>query len=281
MSDKEHAALEIIESVLPQARSPIVLCSFGKDSIVLLHLCLRIRKIPVMYWRSSKFHEKHKQAHKVSLLWDLEMYDTWPLMTFDYANEQYFEVLHVYGAGRDARGKLGILVMNTGVRPHDGESRFLCARDDLLGTPRLALSAWPWDVTFHGHKSLDPPEIGETAHITQPIATVGGTVTVCPLHDWSDADIWDYIKRHDVPYDSKRYDEGCKEESPDSYPTCWNCRDPKFRGQDVWCPKSEAMMPSEARTQSAMDADRNALLGYLEYCEVTGDPRTTPHLEHL
>ena len=58
-------------------------------------------------------------------MWDLEMYDTWPIFAFDYANDKYFEVNSVFGMGCDARGKLGIIVMNTGVRPHDGEARFL------------------------------------------------------------------------------------------------------------------------------------------------------------
>lgn len=280
MENKEQDALALIGDVFRQATNPISLCSFGKDSIVVLHLCLRHQKVPVMCWRLARFHEKHQQQHHVAKLWDLEVYDTWPVLTYDYANKGFYEVLHVYGLGRDKTGTLGIMCMTTGIADRIDESRFMCAKDDLLGRPKVIEGIWPWDVTFHGQKSSDPGEFSATASIIQPLSLLGNTVLVCPLHNWTDEDVWAYIHRYNIPYDRQRYEEGRKANSPDSYPTCWNCRDPRHRGESVWCPKYEKTMTSEARSQEEMDRDNNLLNQSLKYCEVAGAPRTTTNTAH-
>lgn len=280
MDIKEKTALAILESVMVESANPISLCSFGKDSIVVLHLALRIRKIPVMCWRLEKFQEKNKQANAVSILWDLELYDTWPLVTFEYMNREYFEVMNIYGTGRNEDGLLGILAAATGVQPYDNEDRFLCAKNDLLGRPRNEQSSWPWSVTIHGHKSADDIDIGQMK-ITKPISPLGATTLVCPIHDWTDDDVWAYIHRYNLPYDVDRYDNLIKKESPDSYPTCGNCLNPLTKDMRVWCPKDQKLIMNVSRTQEAMDADMAALKQHVTYCDVSGDIRTTPHLEHV
>jgi len=126
--DKESRALDMIREQLSTALRPIVLCSFGKDSLVLLHLCLRLRKVPVLFFRFPKFHEKHMHAMQVMQQWDLEVFDMWPKIATDYQKGSFFEVLHGYSTGPG-----GILHLSSGIRERkDGETRFLCAVDDLL-----------------------------------------------------------------------------------------------------------------------------------------------------
>jgi 3'-phosphoadenosine 5'-phosphosulfate sulfotransferase (PAPS reductase)/FAD synthetase len=274
--DKELDALDLIGKHIVQARNPIVLCSFGKDSIVLLHLCLRFRKVPALFFRFSKFHEKHQHALRVMQDWDLEVYDMWPQAVHEYQHGEFFEILHGYSVGMKAH-----IHLFSGIRKReDGESRYLCAVEDLMNRPRSFCNAYPWDVTFHGHKGTDDPEIGGSGAIVQPVSTLGGTTVVVPFTDWTDEDIWAYIRKYDLPYDRQRY-AGDETTSPDKYPTCYKCLDTQLIGQTVECPKYERPIKNIARTEEQHESFRRELIGKLHYCEVVGEPRCTPNVAHL
>jgi len=277
MQAKTQQALALLSPHLLAAKNPIVLCSFGKDSIVLLHLCLRIRKVPVLFFRFPKFHEKHAHAQRVMRGWDLEAYDMWPEQVHYYQSGRFFEVLHSYPTGGNAH-----IHLFSGIRERqEGESRYLCAVQDLLQRP-VASSTYPWDVTIHGHKGTDDPEMGASGAIVQPVSQLGGTTLVVPFVDWTDEDIWAYIKYYNLPYDEARYDAKQETTSPDKYPTCYRCLDGAYRGALVPCPKlNEALIPNMAVDQQAHAEFRAQLLSTMSYCEVRGDGRTTPNDAHL
>lgn len=275
--DKENAALSFIAGQLRGATNPAVLCSFGKDSIVLLHLALRIRKVPVLFFRFARFHEKHVHAMQVMRDWDLEVFDLWPKTVTEYQHGDFFEVLHGYSTGN-----LGALYLFSGIRERrEGEDRYLCAMADLLARPKSHGNDYPWDVTLHGHKGTDDPEIGEIGTITNPVSQLGGTRLVVPFIDWTDDDIWAYIRKYDLPYDRQRYDEKDEAVSPDKYPTCFRCIDTRLIGQSVDCPKFEHKLMNIARPAEEHEAFRLALSSALHYCEVAGVPRDTPNHSHL
>lgn len=277
MHTKVAQALALLEPVLMQARNPIVLCSFGKDSIVLLHLCLRIRKVPVLFFRFAQFHEKHLHAYQVMKDWNLEVYDMWPAAATYYQSGSFFEVLHSYPTGNN-----GHIHLFSGIRAYrEGEPRYLCAVDDLLNRP-MAVSEYPWDVTIHGHKGTDDPEMGSKGEIVSPVSQLGGTQLVVPFVDWTDEDIWAYIRYYNLPYDRQRYDQKDETTSPDKYPTCYRCLDGDYRGALVPCPKrGGALIPNQAVDQATHLQTRNRLINQLSYCEVTGAARTTPNDAHL
>lgn len=277
MEEKEAQALALIGEQLSAALSPIVLCSFGKDSLVLLHLCLRIRKVPVLCFRFAKFHEKHAQAARVIQDWDLEVYDLWPRTVTEYQHGAFFEVLHGYSTGQG-----GVIYLFSGIRARrNEETRYLCAVDDLLCRPKSHGHDYPWDCTFHGHKGTDDPEIGTLGAIVEPVSPLGGTRLVVPFIDWTDDDIWDYIRRYDLPYDRQRYELKDEAVSPDKYPTCFRCLDTRTIGELVDCPKYQQPLMSMARPEEEHVAFREALVGSLQYCEVTGAPRDTENAAHL
>lgn len=277
MLSKETQALDLISAQLQTAVNPIVLCSFGKDSLVLLHLCLRLRKVPVLFFRFAKFHEKHAHAQTVMQAWDLEVFDIWPKTVTDYQHGEFFEVLHGYSTGNG-----GTVYLFSGIRARrEGETRFLCAMSDLMDRPKSHGNDYPWDVTFHGHKGTDDPELGERGPITNPVSQMGNTRLVVPFIDWTDDDIWAYIRKYDLPYDRQRYDAKDETVSPDKYPTCFKCLDTRLIGQVVDCPKFEQPLLNIATSAEDHEAFRLALVGSLNYCEVSGEPRSTEHTEHL
>ncbi len=51
-------------------------------------------------------------------------------------------------------------------------------------------------------------------------------VKLCPLADWTDEQVWDYIRRHDVPY-NRLYDKGYKSIG------CEICSTPALAGEDA------------------------------------------------
>lgn len=277
MNKKETQALALIGEQLRTAVNPIVLCSFGKDSLVLLHLCLRFRKVPVLFFRFAKFHEKHAHAYRVMQQWDLEVFDMWPRTATEYQHGDFFEVLHGYPTGPG-----GVLFLFSGIRARrEDETRYLCTVDDLLLRPKAQLQDYRWDCTFHGHKSSDDPEVGAMGPIVKPVSQLGTTRLVVPFIDWSDADVWDYIKKYDLPYDRQRYDERDETVSPDRYPTCFKCLDTRHLGEIVHCPKYQQPIRNLARSEAEHETFRHAVVGAMQYCEVTGDPRDTENTAHL
>lgn len=275
--EKEAQALDLIKQQLARAQRPVVLCSFGKDSIVLLHLCLRFRKVPVLFFRFPKFHEKHVHALTVMQAWDLEVYDLWPMRTMDYQHGEFFEVLHGYHTGAG-----GTLWLFSGIRKRrDEEPRYLCGMEDLLCRPVARDYQYPWDATFHGHKGTDDPELGAVGSIVRPVSQLGDTQLVVPFVEWTDDDIWTYIHKYDLPYDHRRYDERDETVSPDKYPTCYRCLDSQLAGQVVTCPKYGQPIPNVARTPEQHAAFRQALVDAAVYCEVSGEPRSTENVAHL
>ncbi len=277
LAQKIQTALALLEPVLLQARRPVVLCSFGKDSIVLLHLCLRIRQVPVLFFRFAQFHEKHLHAYQVMKDWNLEVYDMWPESATYYQSGSFFEVLHAYPTGNQ-----GHIHLFSGIRAYrETDARYLCAVQDLLHRP-MATSEYPWDVTIHGHKGTDDPELGASGAITHPVSQLGGTRLVVPFTDWTDEDIWAYIRHYNLPYDRQRYDAQDETTSPDKYPTCYRCLDGAYRGALVPCPTlNGTLIPNVAASRADHDQTRQRLCAQLTYCEVLGEPRTTPNDAHL
>jgi 3'-phosphoadenosine 5'-phosphosulfate sulfotransferase (PAPS reductase)/FAD synthetase len=274
MRAKEVAALTLITTQLKQAIKPVVLCSFGKDSLVLLHLCLRVQKVPVIFFQFSKFPEKYTHANSVIQQWDLEVYDFWPQTVFEYQAGSYFEIFHSYSTNG------GLIHLASGVRKRvDSEPRYLCAVEDLLLRPRAQQHDYPWDVTFHGHKGTDDPRLGTTGAIVKPVSQLGNTRIIVPFTDWTDADIWEYIHTYNIPYDTARYDRQADATNPDTYPTCFKCIDTELEGQTIMCPKYNKPIQNIAKPAHYHTALRESLVASFDYCTVTGPPRSTPDKE--
>jgi len=267
----EATTLMFLKDQLLTAKRPIVLCSFGKDSTVLLHLCLRIRKVPVLFFRLPGFQEKYDHAYKVARLWDLKIFDMRPLTSTEYQHDDFFEVIHFYPVGDQAN-----IVLLTGIRPRRSEeTRFLCAWEDLVLRPCAAQQEYPWDLTVHGHKQCDDPELATRTKFTMSEMMLGNTHLLLPLRDWSHEDVWHYIHKYNIPYDQQRYDDQVEDTSPDRYPTCFACLDVRHRGEMVPCPKYGSI-ESQAMEPVRHEILRKTILEGMTYAQSEGEARRTP-----
>ena len=74
----------VIETALSESSKPVVSSSFGKDSVVLLHLVHSFDKsVPVVFTNTGVcFRETIQYYHMLEKLWDLNVHELKPEKTF-------------------------------------------------------------------------------------------------------------------------------------------------------------------------------------------------------
>lgn len=226
-----------------------VLCSFGKDSLVLLWLFLsRGSTPPIVFYRDPFFPYKFNFAQKVM--------SDFNLCAFDYAP---IRLTMLYGKGLPAlvseyhMGAVATLALPKNIIEFD-ESRaashpFLCGVD-FFSRP-VGTFTFPWALAFLGHKDCDSDQIyGDVPLRSEIIYRDIGPNYCYPLKEWTDADVWDYIEYFGVPVQADRYDVKNRREWPDKtfnsdyFPACIRCLDKRRAGTEVYCPKYKKEIPN-------------------------------------
>jgi len=251
---KIDLALDFITKCFDVSNSPVCLTSFGKDSLVMLHLILQVKKIPVIYWREPFFQEKFVHPQKIAQEWDLDVYDYPPTFTDYLQLEDYFDVYNFYDTGNGTK-----MILYTGTRNYKKtDKKFLCAVNDLLLRPKVPSYDFKWDCIFHGHKQVDPVYITDRIELPK-IKLHGKGIMALPIKDWSDEDIWAYIKKYDLPYNKERYDYKEEDRNNDVFPTCHDCLDYR-RENKVYCPKLKKDINCVSKTKEQHLQFKNSLL---------------------
>lgn len=262
-------ARERISRHLMEAKRPAVLCSFGKDSMVLLHLCRELWPtidVVMFIQHAEQFPEKYAFAHRIITSWGLACYTLPPRWTVHCQTDKSNDLYSSYGGDTT-----GPLIMSMGCKPRRGEDPFVCAVD-AINHPRTPSVHYPWDVTFIGAKESDPVQFAAAQMTFSQESVQSGSTRLCfPLFDWTDADIWDYTQKHGLPFDEARYTRRDDRTNPDAYPTCFNCLDTKQRGKTVHCPKSQQMIPSQAQGLAYHEAVVEQLLTKIDYGTIVPD----------
>lgn len=227
----------------------VVLWSGGKDSTALLHLIRYEAEIdiPVIQYRQPKFRERYAYSDRLIKEWDLEVYE-YPPMKVSLADgpdvntgEVRFDMLHYFQWGQNC------VVLSLGTeKPKDGE-KFLCGVTDFLQRPTGTFN-WPWGAVYIGTKYEDTDLIKGHVPLAQDIRIVDGApVSLYPMRDWTDDEIFQYLEENGVEPDPTRYikEDGKWKNNPDKslnadfYPACFNCVN-RHLGRHVHCPKLNA-----------------------------------------
>lgn len=234
----------MIKTVMEKYKNPAILCSFGKDSMVIMAILrgLGIKDLPVIFFREPFFTEKYDFANEIIKKWELKCYD-YPPTAISMANQNgKCEVIRHYPIGQKN------LVISDGnlYEPEIGK-KFLCGMTDLLMKPTGTFN-FQWDVLFCGHKSSDKDPLAGDLELHVDIHQQAGAASLAyPLRDWTDKDIWEYITAFDVPFHVERYDKDTKRDredkthNPDYLPCCTRCID-KNQSDFVTCPKTGLQM---------------------------------------
>jgi hypothetical protein len=223
----------------------VVLWSGGKDSTALLHLIRYEAEIdiPVIQYRQPKFRERYAYSDRLIKEWNLEVYEYPPMKVSlaDGPDVNTGEVRFYFQWGRNC------VVLSLGTEtPKDGE-KFLCGVDDFLQRPTGTFN-WPWGAVYIGTKYEDTDLIKGHVPLAQDIRIVDGApVSLYPMRDWTDDEIFQYLEESGVDPDPTRYikKEGKWHNNPDKslnadfYPACFNCVN-RHLGRHVHCPKLNA-----------------------------------------
>lgn len=249
--DKVQHAKNLLARALKSAARPVVLCSFGKDSIAALHLVRRElgEYPPVVFHRVPAMPWKYAFADRVIQDWQLRVIDYPPLAVGVTGQGPTLEIVASYQNGV-VHGQASCTHLNLGVRPPTRTEPWLCAREDLLHRPTGTFN-WPWDAAVLGHRGDDvDPERGPIG-VNVDVVHNPGCAFLYPLRTWSREDVWKYIERWHLPYDSERYDpaadyrERGTHTSPDYWPACTACVDPA-QPAVVICPKNGLRLSNSA-----------------------------------
>lgn len=239
LPDKIAQAHRLIDTVMATARNPVVMSSFGKDSMVMLHL-LRDHglRLPVVFHREPMLPKKYAFANSVIQDWELTVYDYPPTGTAIQMEGECVEVVNAYPAGAKP------MLLPTGIcDPVDGEPT-LCALHDFYLKPLGLGFNTPWDLAFVGHKSSDvDPVYGAIPLKADYHTNIGSPSLAFPIRYFTDADVWTYHEKLGVPIHTTRYEKtgdswkerADKTHNPDYFPACTACMKPD--GGPVACPR--------------------------------------------
>jgi len=250
IAGKVDQANALILAVMARAKNPAVMCSFGKDSMVVLHLTRALGlRLPVVFHREPFFPKKYRFANRVIDEWDLTVHDFPPCSTEVQQNGDDFEVMNYYPAGNRT------CALPTGISsPVDGEPS-LCGLHDLYLKPTGSYQ-YRWDYVFHGHKSTDQdPIYGSIPLLSDVGSNLDSASAAFPIRHFTDADVWEYTVANGLPIHHERYENadgawrerGDKTDNPDYFPACVACM--RKGGGPVPCPRFNGLTVSNISSQ--------------------------------
>jgi hypothetical protein len=240
---KAEATLCAIRKQITAYSNPVLNCSFGKDSSVLLHLLyFHGIRMPVIYYRDPWFPHKNRFANRVIEDWNIECYDYPPIRVSLKHSPKMVALVSEYSIGPITT--IAVLKNTIEYQDEDNPNKYLCGVN-FLSRPCSTFN-YPWDLALIAHKDCDKDEIyGPVPLHSSLVMCDDGPDAYFPLREWTHDDIWDYIETFSVPYQEDRYDLEHRKEwddktyNSDWYPTCYRCVDKRIPGETVFCPKMQ------------------------------------------
>jgi len=236
----ESDAITFLQETVGKFKNPAIMCSFGKDSVVVLDLARKaLGNLPVIFHREPFFPAKYKYANDLIIKWNLTVYDYVPHKTAIQQKGDDVEIVGYYDVGGERYAGLP-----TGIcAPEEGEET-ICGLYDVYLKPKGRF-AYPWDCCIHGHKSCDvDPFHGPVELLSDVGLNITCSTPIFPIRNWSHANVWEYIEKHNIPIHHDRYEQDLNGEwyekadkrlNPDYFPACVACM--KRDGGKVFCPR--------------------------------------------
>lgn len=194
--NKENRALELIREQLQTYENPVIACSFGKDSLTVLHLVKSVAdeldKHYQVLWNNTGVHypDIYSLKSRLEKEWNLDIVET-------KAQKSFWEIVKEYGYP-------GI---QSSERSKDRGGTACCKYIKKKPTED-AIKESNWDLYFDGltaYESDNRYMAIKRWGINHYHKTFG--IQKChPIGWWSAKDVWNYIEKYDIPY-PKVYDQ--------------------------------------------------------------------------
>lgn len=194
----EAESIYIIRETVATAKNPVLLFSIGKDSCVLLHLAQkalapRPLPFPLLHIDTGfKFPEMITLRDSIAqrknlrlLVWKNDSVEAQALGPEDAHTSRYIYIKKTK-ALLDALAHYGVDMAIGGSRRDEEKSR---AKERIFSF-RSSGSAWD--------PKRQRPELWHTYNTCVQSAK-GESLRVFPLSNWTEADVWQYIKEEDIP----------------------------------------------------------------------------------
>ena len=195
LDELEAAAIYIIREVAAECENPVMLYSIGKDSSVMLHLALKAfypekPPFPFLHVNTTwKFKEMIKFRDQTAKDLGIEMLEyinedgvRQGINPFDHGSA-YTDIMKTQ-ALKQALNKYGFTAAFGGGRRDEEKSR---AKERIFS---FRNESHAWDP-----KNQRP----EMWKLYNTEINKGESIRVFPISNWTEKDIWQYIKRENIP----------------------------------------------------------------------------------
>lgn len=212
-----------IREGLDEAKNPVMMCSFGKDSMLLLSLIREVKDIPLIWFQDDMTFEEKRFAKKIIAAWDLTVYSYLAAHKYFVPNGDDLTLVSEYAVNGFA------LPLLTNIEHSDK-----CGL--LLSQKRTPQARWNFDVTFTGWKKADSHPLLPNVNLDN--LDYAGTKFVSPLKDLSDDEVFEMLAMKGIPSDEQRYAGGV---NSDVLYACTRCL--QGSGVTCWCPDEKRFIP--------------------------------------
>jgi phosphoadenosine phosphosulfate reductase len=207
--ERLESSKQLVKKALSEHEDPIVACSFGKDSMAVLHLVRQFKPDVKVLWNNTlvEYPDTYQFARCITKEWNLHVYEAKPQKTF-------WQIVSELGwpiYPRDTAGK------------QQEPTRHCCKELKKLPTLRL-LRRYKWDLYFTGltrHESrlreFSARRYGDYFYSKE------WKIWKChPILDWTTEDVWEYHREFDLPY-NPLYDKNEVAIRGGIRTGCWPC----------------------------------------------------------
>lgn len=178
---------KLVQKALSKFNNPIVACSFGKDSMVVLHIVRSCTNKFKVLWNNTlvEYPDTYTFAREIIRKWNLDCIEAKPKTTF-------WEIVKKYGFPIHSRNSKG---------NKQCAARMCC--NELKKKPTMAaLREIDCDVYFTGLTRYESRlrEFSARKYGDFFCSKKWNHWKCHPLLNWTKEDVWQYIKEHKIPY---------------------------------------------------------------------------------
>jgi hypothetical protein len=243
---KRARALDLIESMMGYGIRPAILSSFGKESLVLAALAREIWLTPEFaYFELGLVPEKHAFArHTIDRL-GLNVTYLIPHYTFLIRGLTDTSLAYTFKLTSGTEFYVAVTF------EEGSEENLICGLDSSIC--RMGNHPpYPWDILISGRRDSDVDiSLGSLRWPDTVQSLNDDTAIVMPILNWSDRDVYHYLRWQQMEPDLIRYEQvghsfrsrPDMRSNPDHAPYCIRCFAAP-RGAEVSCPKLKCTIRS-------------------------------------